>query len=259
MAKSLKGAAATKLIEDVITAPGVFVYAELMDLPGIKSLAGTQYDSYLELLQIFSYGTYGDYKAKHSSLPKLNENQLIKLKQLSMVSLANETRILPYSRLLTILDLPTIRALEDLIIDAIYAGIVSGKLDQKFSQFQVHSTMGRDLRPGQLEELLGALQDWSNRTKEVLDSLDSAIAEAVANAAQKTENQKEWETVRQATVTELVTAKTGIPKGRREEAMDVDIVPSASSSGVHSRRKPTAVETGSSAASNARKRHRGGP
>jgi COP9 signalosome complex subunit 7 len=53
--------------------------------------------------------------------------------------------------------------LEDLIIDAIYADIVRGKLDQKQQQFEVQYTMGRDLRPGQLEELLEALQDWSVR------------------------------------------------------------------------------------------------
>jgi hypothetical protein len=51
--------------------------------------------------------------------------------------------------------------LKDLIIDAIYADILRGKLDQKQQQFEVRYTMGQDLRPGQLEELLEALQDWS--------------------------------------------------------------------------------------------------
>lgn len=69
-------------------------------------------------------------------------------------------QILPYSQLMTLLDIPSIRALEDLIIDAIYAELLRGKLDQKNQQFEVQYTLGRDLRPGQLEELLGALQDW---------------------------------------------------------------------------------------------------
>jgi len=260
MAKSAKGAAAPKLIQDAISALGVFVYAELMDHPNIRVLVGSQYSSYLELLQIFSYGTYTDYKSKQSSLPKLNEVQLIKLKQLSIVSLANETRILPYPRLLSVLDLPTVRALEDLIIDAIYSGIVSGKLDQKFSQFEVHSTMGRDLRPGQFEELLVALRDWSNRTKEVLDTIDVTISHAEVHAARKVENRKEWERVRQATVLELIPGKTGPVRGRdrrEDELMDVDVT------GPHPRRKPTSggggAEGGSNAATNARKRHRGGP
>ncbi len=139
-----------------------------------------------------------------------------------------------------------------------YSGIVSGKLDQKFSQFEVHSTMGRDIRPGQLEELLGALRDWSNRTKEVLTTIDVTISHADVHAAQKAENQKEWERARQATVTELVQVKMGPTKGRDrrdEEPMDVDVT------GAHTRRKPTSggVEGGLNAATNARKRHRGGP
>jgi COP9 signalosome complex subunit 7 len=61
---------------------------------------------------------------------------------------------------MALLDIPSIRALEDLIIDAIYAELIRGKLDQKGQQFEVQYTLGRDLRPGQLEDLLGALRDW---------------------------------------------------------------------------------------------------
>lgn len=61
---------------------------------------------------------------------------------------------------MSVLEISSIRALEDLIIDAIYAELVRGKLDQKKLQFEIQYTAGRDLRPGQLEELLGALQTW---------------------------------------------------------------------------------------------------
>ena len=53
-----------------------------------------------------------------------------------------------------------IRDLEDLIIDAIYLDIVRGKLDQREHQFEVEYTMGRDLEPGKLEQLLVSLQNW---------------------------------------------------------------------------------------------------
>ncbi len=58
------------------------------------------------------------------------------------------------------LQMPTIRELEDLIIDAIYLDLLRGKLDQKEEQLEVEYTMGRDLEPGKLEELLQALKDW---------------------------------------------------------------------------------------------------
>lgn len=38
MAKSARGAAATKLIASATAAPGVFVFAELLDLPSIQEV-----------------------------------------------------------------------------------------------------------------------------------------------------------------------------------------------------------------------------
>jgi len=58
------------------------------------------------------------------------------------------------------LDITTIRELEDLIIDAMYQDVLRGKLDQKDQQLEVEYTMGRDLRPGQLEDILAALKNW---------------------------------------------------------------------------------------------------
>jgi COP9 signalosome complex subunit 7 len=56
--------------------------------------------------------------------------------------------------------MPTIRDLEDLIIDAIYLDILRGKLDQKEQQLEVEYTMGRDLEPGKIEDVLAALTNW---------------------------------------------------------------------------------------------------
>lgn len=69
-------------------------------------------------------------------------------------------QVLPYETLLNSLQMPTIRDLEDLIIDAIYLDVIRGKLDQKDQQFEVEYTMGRDLAPGKVESVLAALQAW---------------------------------------------------------------------------------------------------
>lgn len=70
-------------------------------------------------------------------------------------------QILPYELLLRSLQVPTIRELEDLIIDGIYADLMRGKLDQKEQQFEVEYTIGRDLGPGKIQALLASLHDWS--------------------------------------------------------------------------------------------------
>jgi COP9 signalosome complex subunit 7 len=39
MSKSAKGAAAAKLIQDATSAPGVFVFSELLDLPNVREVS----------------------------------------------------------------------------------------------------------------------------------------------------------------------------------------------------------------------------
>ena len=50
-----------------------------------------------------------------------------------------------------------IRDLEDLIIDAIYQEVISGKLDQKEQQFDVEYTMGRDVEASTIEGMLASV------------------------------------------------------------------------------------------------------
>ncbi|KAL0945656.1 hypothetical protein HGRIS_014810 [Hohenbuehelia grisea] len=205
MGKSMKGAAAAKLIQDATSAPGVFVFSELLELPNIQELAKSeQHAPFLSLLQLFSYKTYQDYIQYKDSLPPLNAVQITKLKHLSIVSLAAEQRILSYSRLLQALDMPSIRELEDLIIDAIYLDILRGKLDQKEGQLEVEYTMGRDLEPGKLESVLAALRDWSNTTAAVLSTLDDKLAEMVSIKAARKLHDEEYEKAYNATLKDII-------------------------------------------------------
>ena len=67
---------------------------------------------------------------------------------------------IPYDILLQYLDIPNVRELEDLIIEAIYQDVIKGKLDQKRKQLEIEYTMGRDLRPGQIDQMLEVLGAW---------------------------------------------------------------------------------------------------
>ncbi|KAJ7474128.1 hypothetical protein FB451DRAFT_1133510 [Mycena latifolia] len=181
MAKSLKGAAAAKLIADATSAPGVFVFAELLELSNIQELRKSDtHAKSLALLELFAYRTYEDYMQNKDAFPPLNAAQTTKLKHLSIVSLAAERRILPYTVLLRALDMPTVRELEDLIIDAIYLDILRGKLDQKQAQLEVEYTMGRDLAPGAVDAVLAALRAWADTTASVLQTLDAKLADVAA-------------------------------------------------------------------------------
>ncbi|KAF7726203.1 hypothetical protein EC973_009001 [Apophysomyces ossiformis] len=176
LSKSVKGAANSKLILDALAAPGVYVFSELYEAPNVVEASKLpEVAPYYTLLRLFMYGTYGDYVANASQLPSLNDAQLTKLKQLSIVSLSEESRTLHYDVLQKYLEIANVRELEDLVIEAFYQGILVGKLDQRQRHLQVDYAMGRDLRPGQMEETLMGLKQWSANTHALLEALDNKI------------------------------------------------------------------------------------
>ena len=62
LAKTAKGAAAAQLIHEATATPGLYVFGELLELESIQALKGTEYAPVLRLLEVFTYGTYADYK-----------------------------------------------------------------------------------------------------------------------------------------------------------------------------------------------------
>lgn len=64
-----------------------------------------------------------------------------------------------------------LRALEDLIIDTVYQGLISGKIDQQHSVFEVQSAMGRDIGPDDVDEMIGKLSQWMDASQVLIDTL----------------------------------------------------------------------------------------
>ncbi|KAJ2956220.1 hypothetical protein NQZ79_g7905 [Umbelopsis isabellina] len=200
LSKSVKGVANNKLIQDVLAATGVYVFAELLESPNlIEASSIPEVAPYYTLLKIFSYGTYRDYVAylvlvDHANeLPALNEAQITKLKHLSIVSLSEESRTISYDKLLKYLDIADVRQLEDLIIGAFYEDVLKGKMDQKRKQLEVEYTMGRDLRPGQRGDVITILQNWSQNTENILNNLDKKISSIQDTAAEEKRSREQYE------------------------------------------------------------------
>ncbi|TFK96286.1 hypothetical protein BDV98DRAFT_536786, partial [Pterulicium gracile] len=178
MAKSMKGAGAAKLVQDATSAPGVFVFAELLEMPNVVELSkNPQHAPFYNLLELFAYRTYQDYLEHKDQLPPLNPAQIAKLKHLSIVSMASERRVIPYADLQTALSTPTIRDLEDLIIDAIYLSLLTAHLDHSSHTLTIHSLSSRDVHPSSIPSLLYALEDWARTTGMVVGALEEKIAE----------------------------------------------------------------------------------
>ena len=77
---------------------------------------------YYNTLNLFAYGTYKQYLENKDKLLELTPVMTKKLQHLTIVTLAIRNKCIPYSKLLTELDIKNVRDLEDIIIEAIYAG-----------------------------------------------------------------------------------------------------------------------------------------
>jgi COP9 signalosome complex subunit 7 len=168
--------------------------------------------SYLALLKIFSYGTYAEYKTT-ADLPSLNEQQTQKLRQLSFLTLAKNPSNLSYASLLQSLSLETPRELEDLVISAIYAGLVSGTLDPYNQVVNLSSVSPlRDLPPNSVPSMINTLNEWSSRCVATLADLEKQIAQVKADALKRHREEQDWA----AQVEKLVEGKP-TDKGKNEE------------------------------------------
>ncbi|KAK6162650.1 hypothetical protein DH2020_002491 [Rehmannia glutinosa] len=119
-------------------------------------------------------GSHSDCVA--SRLPQLVPDQVLKLKQLTLLTLAEANKVLPYDTLMQELDVTNVRELEDFLInDCMYVGIVRGKLDQLRRCFEVQFAAGRDLRPGQLGSMIQTLANWLSTSESLLVSIQEKI------------------------------------------------------------------------------------
>ncbi|KAK4136661.1 hypothetical protein BT67DRAFT_460750 [Trichocladium antarcticum] len=187
--------AAADLITRATSAPNTYIFTELLQTPQVQALASSdEYAPYLTLLQIFSYGTYSSYTST-TGLPALSDAQRLKLRQLALLTLARKDDDTPddasspalgYAALQQALGLPSRQALEELVISAIYAGLVKAQLNPKDSLVQINSVAPlRDVAPTATGGLLSSLQSWAGRCDATLESLSCQMAQLRADADQR--------------------------------------------------------------------------
>eukprot|EP00818_Percolomonas_sp_WS_P006037 CAMPEP_0117435292 /NCGR_PEP_ID=MMETSP0759-20121206/404_1 /TAXON_ID=63605 /ORGANISM="Percolomonas cosmopolitus, Strain WS" /LENGTH=205 /DNA_ID=CAMNT_0005226831 /DNA_START=286 /DNA_END=903 /DNA_ORIENTATION=+ len=136
-------------------------------------------DDSKKLLRLFAYGNYWDWKASKDKYPDLTPANILKLKKLSIVTLAQTRKILYYDNLMQRLDVDNVRELEDILIDTTYTGLLKGKLDQRLKCFQVHEFVGRDVEHSELDGMIEVLGNWSNHCDAILNKIGelSKVAE----------------------------------------------------------------------------------
>ncbi|CAN1748391.1 COP9 signalosome complex subunit 7 [Linum perenne] len=150
-----------RIVVESTSHPSVFSFSEILAVPNFDQLQGTEHSTYIDLLKVFAYGTWRDYKAKSSVLPQLTPSQIIKLKQLTVLTLAGRNKVIPYDTLLEELEFSNIRELEDFVVDeCVYVGLAKGKMNQLKRCFQVQFAAGRDLMPCELDSVIEMTRSW---------------------------------------------------------------------------------------------------
>lgn len=199
------------------SAANTFIFTELLQTPQIQSLANSdEFFPYLTLLQIFSHGTYADYTANASTLPTLNDEQKLKLRQLSLLTLVTndgndigstpdddvmqqeqeQAQVQPnlsYASLIRHLELSSARELEELVISAIYAGLIEGQLDPANEMVQINTVAAlRDVPARGVGGLLSSLQGWAGRCEATLQELEATMANLREEADRRASEEQEW-------------------------------------------------------------------
>ncbi|KAJ6695967.1 hypothetical protein OIU74_014970 [Salix koriyanagi] len=100
------------LIAEATSHPSFFAFSEILSLPNLLQLHGTEDSAYIDLLRLFACGTLRDYKGNSALLPKLLPDQILKLKQLTVLTLSETNKVLSYNfkrnlRFLTCVNLKT--------------------------------------------------------------------------------------------------------------------------------------------------------
>ena len=176
LARSARGAAAAELVRRALEAPGLHVFGELLDAPNIQDLETAGHGPLLTLLRIFAFGTYRALaQAAEGALPPVTEGMRRKLRLLTLVTMAETTRLLPYSSLQQELEIASVRELEDLVIEGISCGAVGGKLDQRAQHFEVDFVTGRDIRKTDVGAIVAVLAAWGNNCDNVLATIGSQV------------------------------------------------------------------------------------
>lgn len=97
VSKLSSDSAVANLIPTILSDTNVYVFGELLQVESIQALTKGDYKKWHDLLSIFAYGRYSDYVKDAENLPKISPKQMAKLRQLTVVSLAAENRVIPYS------------------------------------------------------------------------------------------------------------------------------------------------------------------
>ncbi|KAL3083913.1 hypothetical protein niasHT_036484 [Heterodera trifolii] len=175
---------ARECVRTTIVDPKAFCFDHLLGLEAVNSLKKTD-PLMFQMLGIFVYGSLADYRRFIADHPTFLREQLrvedeqtleTKMKQLTLISLAEKAQHIPLTTLVKALDILDRDQLEEFIVDAIHANAIHGKINELDDQLMVSFYQQRVFQRAQWEQLhvrLGALLENARWFR---DNMQSVVA-----------------------------------------------------------------------------------
>lgn len=129
-----------------------------------------------------------DWSQATPGLPSLNEAQTLKLRLLSLLTLARTLRPLTYGSLMSALEISTTSELESLVTTAIYSSLITARLSPTSTPPAINVTAVaplRDVHPQTVSSMISILSEWESRCGDVIGSIEAEIAKIKAQAAEQ--------------------------------------------------------------------------
>ncbi|KAJ1715566.1 COP9 signalosome complex subunit 7 [Aspergillus flavus] len=179
------------LITNATSSPNTYVFAELLETPTVQALRSedtpAEYQGYLTLLEVFAWGTWQDYQTT-PNLPPLNNEQTLKLRLLSLLSLSATIKPLTYQTLMDALSIAAPSELESLVTTAIYSSLITARLSPVTNPPTINVTSVaplRDVKPQSLTTMISILTQWETRCGDVISDIEAEIARIKTNSAKR--------------------------------------------------------------------------
>lgn len=193
LAKTVRGSAAADFVTKILEHTDIYGFDEFLRFEPLVNALKQDHPLHLSTLELFAYGTLSDYENERARFTVLSPLARRKLQLLTLASLAVHARVLPYGLLLEQLRIDSVRELEDLIIDGIYAQIIRGKLDQLNSRLTVEYAIARDVNAAALDRMEDVLDKWCANCAALLNVLKYEANLANQRKKKNLEDQEKYE------------------------------------------------------------------
>ncbi|XP_055331617.1 COP9 signalosome complex subunit 7a-like [Paramacrobiotus metropolitanus] len=176
--KKAKGRMAADLIRQLTEISDVYRFQNYLVLPNIQDLRKTDYLPAVQLLTLFSSGTYKVFAGNTGAYPSLSNKQVFNLRCLSLASLAkrSSSQKISFRIIEEELGLGDQWQVFDFLIEALNYGYIKGKIDEAAQMLYVEDFVTRDIEPDDEKMVKAKLTTFMMACQNTMEKLKSETA-----------------------------------------------------------------------------------